>query len=167
MPARRGARSGRGQALVEFALMLPVFLLITLGVVDMTRVFTANISLTNAVREAAIFAGYGDGYSRWCSSAGAIACPAGSLGHDSPNPNNIAFRIEGEANGLSLDRIVLDTPVCALADGSLVNCDPLNLDIATVRIRASYTVPVLTPVLIAVLGNNVAMSAATTASVIR
>ena len=41
---RRGERS-RGQTLVEFALILPVFLVLTLGVVDGARVFTAYIAI--------------------------------------------------------------------------------------------------------------------------
>ena len=54
-------RRRRGQALVEFALVLPVLLLMTLGVVDGARVFTAHVVLANAVREATLFASVGTG----------------------------------------------------------------------------------------------------------
>lgn len=48
-----GAGRSRGQALVEFAFVLPVFLLLFMGIVDLgTAVFTYN-SLTNAAREGA------------------------------------------------------------------------------------------------------------------
>jgi hypothetical protein len=153
--------------MVEFALIFPVFLLITLGVVDLTRVFTAYISLTNGVREAAIFAGFGDGYSRWCSSAGSIACPTGSTGHEFADPDNIAYRIEGEASGLDLSQIVVDPPACFLTDGTATTCDAANSGVVRTTIRASYSMPVLTPVLGAILGNNVPMSAATTVAIIR
>ena len=54
MSARRPRRShDRGQSLVEFALVLPLFLLLFMVVMDLgTAVFTYN-SLTNAAREGA------------------------------------------------------------------------------------------------------------------
>jgi len=56
-PAARGRRNrSRGQGLVEFAISLPVVLLMILFGVDFGRVFVGWISLTNAVREAASFA---------------------------------------------------------------------------------------------------------------
>jgi hypothetical protein len=46
-------RRGRGQALVEFALVIPLFLLLLVGLFDLGRaVFTYN-TLTNAAREGA------------------------------------------------------------------------------------------------------------------
>jgi Flp pilus assembly protein TadG len=49
----RRARQGRGQSLAEFALVLPIFLLLFMAIVDFgTAVFTYN-SLTNAAREGA------------------------------------------------------------------------------------------------------------------
>ena len=48
--------AGRGQALVEFALVLPIFAIMLFGIIDFGRyVFTAN-SLNNGAREAARFA---------------------------------------------------------------------------------------------------------------
>lgn len=50
---RAGGRRSRGQALVEFALVVPFFLLILFGIIDMARwVFSAN-TLNEAAREAA------------------------------------------------------------------------------------------------------------------
>jgi hypothetical protein len=46
-------RSRRGQGFVEFAIILPVFLLIFAATLDLGRVFYAQISLTNAAREGA------------------------------------------------------------------------------------------------------------------
>jgi len=40
----------RGQSLVEFALVLPIFLLIMLFAIDFGRVFSAWISLNNLAR---------------------------------------------------------------------------------------------------------------------
>jgi Flp pilus assembly protein TadG len=54
MSTRSGHRArGRGQSLVEFALVLPIFLLLFFVVMDLgTAIFTYN-SLTNAAREGA------------------------------------------------------------------------------------------------------------------
>lgn len=50
---RREPPSPRGQTLVEFALVLPLLLVILLGVVDFGRVFTAGITMEAAARNAA------------------------------------------------------------------------------------------------------------------
>ena len=50
-----GPRS-RGQALVEFALIIPIFLLMLFGIIDIGRVIWANDALSNAAREGARFA---------------------------------------------------------------------------------------------------------------
>jgi TadE-like protein len=47
------ARADGGQSLVEFALILPVLVLLFLGAVDLTRAFYTYIGLENASREAA------------------------------------------------------------------------------------------------------------------
>ncbi len=49
---RRGPNS-LGQGLVEFALVLPVLMLILLGAVDLGRVFHDYVTMTNASREGA------------------------------------------------------------------------------------------------------------------
>ena len=49
-------RSSRGQSLAEFAIVLPLLLIIGLGTVDFGRVFFAYISVTNAARNGAQYA---------------------------------------------------------------------------------------------------------------
>jgi Flp pilus assembly protein TadG len=59
MWSRRSAsrdRSRRGQALVEFALVLPVLLVLLLLAVDFGRLFTTYVSVNNAAREGAFYA---------------------------------------------------------------------------------------------------------------
>jgi Flp pilus assembly protein TadG len=46
-------RPGSGQSLVEFALVLPILLLILFGIIQMGLLFASNVGLVNAVREAA------------------------------------------------------------------------------------------------------------------
>lgn len=53
---RRLVCSERGAAMVEFAIVLPVFLLIAWGVIDFGRLFFTSNSLANAVREGGRYA---------------------------------------------------------------------------------------------------------------
>ena len=50
---RRLRKNHRGQALVEMALILPVFLLMVLGMIDLARAWNAKQVITDAAREAA------------------------------------------------------------------------------------------------------------------
>lgn len=53
-------RSQRGQSLVEFALVLPILLILLLGIVDFGMGLRAYVTLTNATREGARFAAVGN-----------------------------------------------------------------------------------------------------------
>ncbi len=50
--ASRGARD-RGAAAVEFALLLPILLLLVFGIIDFGRALNAQVTLTQAAREGA------------------------------------------------------------------------------------------------------------------
>ena len=50
---RGAARDERGQSLVEFALMVPILLLLLVGLIDFARGLQSYQALGNAVREAA------------------------------------------------------------------------------------------------------------------
>ncbi len=50
---RRLLARARGQSMVEFALVLPVFLFMTVGVIDLGRTFYFHNQLVNGVREGA------------------------------------------------------------------------------------------------------------------
>lgn len=81
MTRQVGRRSRwRGQSLVEFALVLPVFFLLLFGLIDMGRYVYLNSTLSQAAREAARVAaveafwmGRGDA---GCNTVGGPVCPA-------------------------------------------------------------------------------------------
>jgi Flp pilus assembly protein TadG len=52
----RRQRGDRGQGMVEFALIIPIFLAITLGTIELGWLVFANHTVTNATREGARFA---------------------------------------------------------------------------------------------------------------
>jgi len=56
----RSGTSSRGQSLVEFALALPILLILIFGVIDFSMGLRSYVSLTNAAREGARFAAVGN-----------------------------------------------------------------------------------------------------------
>ncbi|MEU4604440.1 TadE family protein [Kribbella sp. NPDC023972] len=50
---QRGSSADRGATAVEFALLLPLLLVLVLGVIDFGRLLNAQITLTQAAREGA------------------------------------------------------------------------------------------------------------------
>jgi Flp pilus assembly protein TadG len=54
-PRWSGRRRSSGQSMVEFALILPLFLLLVFGVLDFGRAVYADSTITNAAREGARF----------------------------------------------------------------------------------------------------------------
>jgi TadE-like protein len=101
----RQSRSG-GQGLVEFALVLPVFMVILIGMVDLGRAIWANNSVANAAREAARFAAVHGGSCKDLSSTACgttsycpvgpkgplTAVPAASTSCPYPSPSKTAIR---------------------------------------------------------------------------
>ncbi len=57
---RGGGAHDRGAVAVEFALLLPVLLLILFGIIDFGRALNAQITLTQAAREGARLAALGE-----------------------------------------------------------------------------------------------------------
>lgn len=79
MTPRRAARRRNGQSLVEFALLLPVFLLLLLGMLEFGLAFTHNLTLEYATREGARVG------SSLVNGGGPLGCSAGQ----SPNATNV------------------------------------------------------------------------------
>jgi Flp pilus assembly protein TadG len=73
MRRRRGARE-KGAVAVEFALVLPIFLGLVLGIAEFGRAFNVQVSLSEAAREAARYAAVN------CAKAGFTALNAQNAG---------------------------------------------------------------------------------------
>jgi hypothetical protein len=184
----RGVQSG--QSLVEFALILPLLLVLTLGIVDGARVFSSWIALNSGVSEASLYASTSVKVSHWCmdpasAPAGSVACPAGTIARqadevcglpagdptgnycDIPLSDNIAYRIKVEAAGLDTSRLIMATPICLnTVGGTLPSCEDPTAPPAYITIGASYDMDLLTPLVSNFLGHPVHMSAAATAPII-
>lgn len=98
--------SDRGAAAVEFALVLPVLLLMLFGIIDFGRLYNAQITLTQASREGARLAALGT------SSA------------------NVAIRTKAAATGLDPIKVTVTvTTACAAAstgDGKVRSTYPFT-----------------------------------------
>lgn len=69
MPDRsdlRPRRASDGQSIVEFALVMPIMLVILLAVVDLSRIYTTMLTVESAAREAADFGTFGS--QKWDSA---------------------------------------------------------------------------------------------------
>jgi len=175
-PLSRGRRS-RGQSLVEFALLLPVFAMLTLGVLDATRIFAAHIAVSNAAREGAVFAGRAQNYLLWCrdpSDSGeadpymttSVSCPTGAAsGNYAGDPGNIAYRVAAQTMGLDRSRVTLDPARCGIGSSAPTATCVAGGSTKYVLVRVSYRFDMLTPLISQLWGGSVTLSASATARV--
>jgi hypothetical protein len=144
---QRHDRSG-GQALVEFAFVLPVIVLLAFGFLDVGRaVFTAN-TLTNAARQAVRVAAV----NQVDPVAGPWDCLPNHPVEDVSNPG-WTFRGCAIAAGATVAVTSGDVTISyAAPPGSAINCTTeLNVGcIATVTVRAQFTP--ITPVAGSIIG---------------
>lgn len=124
-------RSGRtGQALPEFALVLPVFILILLIVVDFGRLFSSWVTINNATRIAANYA---------------AAEPTASFG---PGSNyQVTVRNESDLSGCTLPSVA----------GPVFSPNTNVGSSGTVRLTCQFTL--LTPFIGGIVGNPLLLSA--------
>jgi Flp pilus assembly protein TadG len=164
----------RGQAVVEFAMILPVFLFLTIGIIDAARMFSAYESLTNGVTEAAIYAAQGTNYQKWCTPVGSkaatppvsVPCPATTTmtlhpaGNLSPDPDNIAYRIDGELTFLNADNVGDLTM-------AIPTCTPTCAEGNTVAIGVTFRFRPLLPIsLLSLWPDGLPMTATTNATIL-
>ncbi len=123
---------GRGQALVEFALVVPLFLLLVAGMIDFGMGLSSSITVTNAAREGA------------------------RLGIITPNAAAIESRSRAIALGLDQTRVTV-TSSCSRPAGST----PATCTLGTwqsgdsVVVRVDYQYRMIWPL---AMGNTINMS---------
>lgn len=91
---RRRQVSERGQSLVEFCLMMPMFLILVFGIIDFGMGLRAYITVAQATREGARYASIG-------SAAGTFTS-GGSGECNGSTTTTVVGRVCGTMNGLSL-----------------------------------------------------------------
>jgi Flp pilus assembly protein TadG len=118
----QGSGRSRGQALVEFAIILPVFLMVGFGIFDFGLAFDASIGVSNAAREGA------------------------RLGATQPNTSAITTRVRDVAG--RLDNANLSVTVSCKTSGG--GACPGGVGGATpggsIIVSVTYDYPMLTPI---------------------
>jgi Flp pilus assembly protein TadG len=151
--ARRGAprRSrSRGQALVEFGLILPVFLVFLATTLDLGRLAMARVTVTNAAREGAFQA------SKTPTSFDSTQpCPAGATS------NLIVCRVQLEARSSGVSIAPSDIAVSCDTSG----CPAQMPSRVTVTVTGHFTL--LTPILTVFFNNsqNITFTASSTTQI--
>ncbi|MGO4383770.1 TadE/TadG family type IV pilus assembly protein [Specibacter sp. RAF43] len=102
--------SERGAAAVEFALLLPILLLLVIGIMEFGRAFNVQISASNAAREGARYAavhyaeaGFTNGAAQAAALAAAPTLPAGT-------PVTITYSAGACSSGSTVTVRVVTTP---------------------------------------------------------
>jgi Flp pilus assembly protein TadG len=89
-PSGRGSRRRRGQALVEFALVFPIFMLVLSGIMDFGFMLYSRMSVINASREGAHAAIIVANYSTIDTVAKGAAVAAAAQGGVSIGAGNVS-----------------------------------------------------------------------------
>jgi Flp pilus assembly protein TadG len=136
--------------MVEFALLVPVLLLMLVVAIDFGRLFATYVAVNNAAREGAVFAS---------------AHPTQITSADSADPENVTYRARQEVENPSDARftaVTVAAPTC--------NPSPCPTVLgagggSTIKITVSTTFGFFTPLVAAVLGTSIQLSASATAVV--
>ncbi len=119
-PRRAGRRAGAGQALVEFALVFPVFVLLLAGMIDFGLGLYSYMSLISAAREGA--------------RLGVTACTATDCA------SAVQAKVTASSNGLA----PTVTVACANTAGTAEACTS-SASGHSVTVTASYTYHMIWP----------------------
>jgi Flp pilus assembly protein TadG len=167
---RRYSTRDVGQSLVEFALILPIFLLVLLGLIDMGRAVYTNNTLSQAAREAtrlaaaqASWVGKTTGDDATCNAAAGPVCPA--------DVATLKTNVDAAANRMAVGLGVLPGSQIYMqcnASGSAAPTGAWTGSTCTSRssgsqvsVRIAYTHTMLTPI-VGQIVNNLSMSASAT-----
>lgn len=148
---RERAGSGRrptGQAMAEFAILLPVLLLLLVVAVDFGRLFATFVAVNNAAREGVAFA---------------AAHPTQVTATDNADPDNVTYRARLEVTDSSDPRftsVTVGTPTC--------NPSPCPTVLgtgggSTIKISVTTQFNFFTPIIAALVGSSMNLGASATA----
>ncbi len=145
---RSDTRTSPGQALVEFALVLPILALLTVIAVDFGRVFFSYIQITNAAREAAAFGAVTPALTTEIENAALREANVQGQGGESP------IQVSTECRNTS--GIII---ACAAAPGG---AGPGN----TLTVKVAEEFSFITPLVNDILNNNFVMRVSATSTVL-
>ena len=134
---RTRRRRSRGQALVEFALLAPVFFLVLFAIIEAGRFMFYYETLNNATREGARYA--------IVNGANSLVCPTGPAAPGSVACDTDGSDVEERVRDAALGMVGTDITVTRLwHDGTGIEKD--NSRGFTVTVTAAYTYSSLVPI---------------------
>lgn len=141
-----GHSSRPAQSIVEFALILPVLLLLVAGAIDLGRAYFTVVSLENAVKEGAFF-GARDPE---CATDATIDCD---------DPRNVRARVEAELDGIALTTFQAKcfdpgTTVFTGPGKALADCEDGDL----YYVRTQVPFGLITPIMADIVGNSITLT---------
>jgi PKD domain/TadE-like protein len=141
VPRLRRPRHRRGQSVVEFALVLPIILVLIAGAIDVGRLFFGYVTIENAAKEGAFYGATNPTCD--ISKAGCV------------DPQNVTWRLGQDLSGLtgtsssfrclSPSGTVKTTSTCAEGD--------------TYEVSVSYPFGLITPIASSIVGNSLTLRA--------
>ena len=142
----RGRRTA-GQSLVEFAIILPVFLLLVAGAIDLGRLFSAYVSTENAAKEGALY------------GATNPRCDAPKQG--CTDPSTVRWHVLQELGGVTS---ASPTAECLRGGAAIAVTSCAEGDRYRVTVRHSFAL--LTPILAPIFGSTIELRSRATALVV-
>jgi Flp pilus assembly protein TadG len=133
MKLHRVRRREEAQSLAEFALILPIFLILVFGIIDFGLGLRAYITVAQATREGARFGIVGNAAGTF-SAGGAGDCNGSTT-------TNIVGKVCSTINGLDLTHLQSVTTVCA-DTSTTPPCNPGD----SIEVHAEYRYHYITPV---------------------
>ena len=157
-----GRRGASGQSVVEFALVLPLMLILLLAIVDFARIYTTAMSVESAAREAADF-GTTYGAEKWdaTNSPTALedmqtrACVAASTLPDYEGDDPTGTTVACTNPAFAYCVTPSDGGTCAALNGADVCEDPMRPTPCAITVTLSYDFHLIAPFNIDVFGTNV------------
>ena len=151
LPKIRQTNRSRGQSIVEFAVILPILLLLLAGAIDLGRMFYASIAVENAAKEGALYGARNP----LCDDSSNVNCG---------NPNNVAWHVQNEATNIGSQ--FSTTVACRTPAGVLVAAISDCLDGDTYQVTVSYPFRLITPILGIIVPQNLTLRAESQSTVI-
>ncbi|MBX3080163.1 MAG: pilus assembly protein [Anaerolineae bacterium] len=146
-------RGARGQSLVEFALVLPILLLLIGGLVDLGRAFFTAVSLNSIISEGAHWAAAYPG----CIPS---ATDTESIDPACQGTNSVVGRMLNENDDLACNRFEeLRVEPQTVSDWTTTWVNGVPIKGATVVFNVSYKVDTLMPVTRALFGDSITVKA--------
>ena len=142
-PFTSRSSSHRGQSVVEFAILVPVLLLLMLTAIDLGRLLYSQITITNAAKEGALVASQGGSFqaNQACSSSNTVIC---------------GVLTEAAGGSVEVDRTKVDlTP--AVCDKNAQYPPAGSPPDVSVSVEAPFHV--MTPIISDIIGSNLILKA--------